>query len=140
MAQPHHSARTKARKRALDILFEAELRDRDPLTTLAEHTASGEPPVREFTSELVSGVNEHLADIDARISASLDSSWTIDRMPRVDRNLARIAIYEIEYTDISPEVAINEAVNLVGELSTDESPGFLNGMLAVALANSTQRK
>lgn len=140
MARPHHSARTKARKRALDILFEAELRGRDRLQTLAEHTANAEPPVRDFTAELVSGVNEHLASIDHRIESSLDGSWTIERMPAVDRNLARIAIFEIDHTDISPEAAISEAVQLSGELSTDESPGFLNGMLAVALATSNQRK
>lgn len=138
MATPHHSARTKARKRALDILFESELRDRNALDTLEERTADAEPPVRAFTTELVTGVYEHLRDIDDRIRDSLDASWTLDRMPRVDRNLARIAIYEIDYTDTPPEAAIGEAITLSGELSTDESPGFLNGMLAVALAASTK--
>ena len=138
MATPHHSTRTKARKRALDILFESELRGRDALTTLAERTAEATPPVRDFTAELVAGVHDHLAAIDERIASSLAGSWTLARMPRVDRNLARIAIYEIDYTDIPPEAAIGEAVTLSAELSTDESPGFLNGMRAVALA-STQR-
>lgn len=134
----HHGARTKARKRALDILFEAELRDRDALDTLAERTADAEPPVRVFTTDLVTGVHAHQAEIDMRIRACLDAGWTLERMPRVDRNLARLAIYEIDYTETPPEVAIGEAIALSGELSTDESPSFLNGMLAVALAQSTK--
>lgn len=138
MATTHHGARTKARKRALDILFESELRARDALETLAERTRDGEPPVREFTTELVEGVWAHRMEIDARIAACLDTGWTLERMPRVDRNLARIAIFEMEYTNTAPEVVIGEAVVLAGELSTDESSGFLNGMLAVALAQLTK--
>lgn len=136
----HHSARTKARKRALDLLFESELRERDALETLAERVSEGEPPVRDFTAELVTGVHEHLAAIDARITASLGAGWTLERMPRVDRNLARIAIFEMDYTDTPPQAAISEAVSLSGELSTDESPGFLNGMLAVAMAALNERR
>ncbi|MDO4784430.1 MAG: transcription antitermination factor NusB [Propionibacteriaceae bacterium] len=138
MTTLRHGTRTKARKRALDILFEAELRGRDALETLDDHIAAGHPPVREFTRVLVSGVNEHREAIDARISASLDAAWTLDRMPRVDRNLARIAVYEIDYTEVAPEVAIGEAVALSAELSTDESPGFLNGMLAVVLTSAAK--
>ncbi|MDO4717247.1 MAG: transcription antitermination factor NusB [Propionibacteriaceae bacterium] len=138
MTAPRHGTRTKARKRALDILFEAELRGRDALDTLADHIVAGHPPVREFTSDLVKGVHEHREAIDARIAASLSAAWTLDRMPRVDRNLARIAVYEIDYTDVAPEVAIGEAVALSAELSTDESPGFLNGMLAVVLTGTAK--
>jgi transcription antitermination protein NusB len=123
------SSRSKARKRALDILFEAELRDRDPVATLEERIAAAKPPVREYTAELVRGVTAHAAAIDARISACLASGWTLPRMPRVDRNALRIAVYEIDYGEVPDAVAIAEAVQLVSELSTEESPAFVNGVL-----------
>ena len=123
------SARTKARKRALDILFEADLRQADPLAVLAAHVELNEPPVRPFTSELVEGVVMHLASIDQLIAESLAAGWTLERMPRVDRNLARLATYEIAHTEVSREVAVAESVALAQELSTDESATFLNGVL-----------
>lgn len=123
------SARTKARKRALDVLFEADLRQAEPLTILQAHTDLAEPPVREFTTELVEGVVAHQAAIDDAITTGLAAGWTLDRMPRVDRNLARIAGFEILHTDIAPNVAVAECVALAEELSTDESPSFLNGLL-----------
>ena len=123
------SARTKARKRALDILFEADLRQAAPLDILAAHVEVNEPPVRPFTSELVEGVVAHLAAIDLLIGESLAAGWTLDRMPRVDRNLARIAVYEIVHTEVSPQVAVAESVALAQELSTDDSATFLNGVL-----------
>jgi transcription antitermination protein NusB len=125
----HSSTRSKARKRALDILFEAELRDTDPVTTLEERAADANPPVREYTAELVRGVAAHTAEIDARISACLASGWTLPRMPRVDRNALRIAVYEIDYGQVPDAVAVAEAVQLVSELSTGESPAFVNGVL-----------
>jgi transcription antitermination protein NusB len=125
----HGSTRSKARKRALDILFEAELRDTDPVATLEERAADANPPVREYTAELVRGVAAHTAEIDARISACLASGWTLPRMPRVDRNALRIAVYEIDYGQVPDAVAVAEAVQLVSELSTDESPAFVNGVL-----------
>ena len=125
----HGSTRSKARKRALDILFEAELRDTDPVATLEERAADANPPVREYTAELVRGVAAHAAEIDARISACLASGWTLPRMPRVDRNALRIAVYEIDYGQVPDAVAVAEAVQLVSELSTDESPAFVNGVL-----------
>jgi transcription antitermination protein NusB len=125
----HGSTRSKARKRALDILFEAELRDTDPVATLEERAADANPPVREYTVELVRGVAAHTAEIDARISACLASGWTLPRMPRVDRNALRIAVYEIDYGQVPDAVAVAEAVQLVSELSTDESPAFVNGVL-----------
>ena len=123
------SSRSKARKRALDILFESELRDVDPIATLEERTAAGDPPVREYTAELVRGVASHASDIDERISASLAPGWTLPRIPRVDRNALRIAVYEIDYGAMPDAVAISEAVQLVSDLSTDESPAFVNGVL-----------
>jgi N utilization substance protein B len=125
----HSSTRSKARKRALDILFEAELRDTNPVATLEERAADANPPVREYTAELVRGVAAHTAEIDARISACLASGWTLPRMPRVDRNALRIAVFEIDYGQVPDAVAVAEAVHLVSELSTDESPAFVNGVL-----------
>lgn len=128
-----HGTRSKARKRALDILFEADLRGEDPLARLAAHVAQAEPPVRAFTSDLVEGVCAELPEIDQVIVASLTGGWTIDRMPRVDRNLARIAVFEMWFSDLAPEIAVSEAVNLGATLSTDDSPDFLNGLLGQAL-------
>jgi transcription antitermination protein NusB len=130
------ATRSKARKRALDILFEAELRDTDPIATLEERIAAAKPPVREYTAELVRGVIAHAAEIDARISSCLAPGWTLPRMPRVDRNALRIAVYEIDYGEIPDAVAVAEAVHLAAELSTEESPAFVNGVLR-AVTTST---
>lgn len=123
-------SRTKARKRALDILFESDLRNTDPLTTLRERAAQADPEIRPFSIELVEGVVAHQKEIDKAIAQALPRDWALSRMVRVDRNLARIAVYEIKFTDTAAEVAIAEAVKLSGELSTDDSPAFLNGVLS----------
>ena len=128
------SARSKARKRALDILFETELRGTDALATLAERTTDADPPVRAYTSTLVEGVQAHRAEIDARISAALAVGWTLPRTPRVDRSALRIAVFELDYLDVPPAVVVSEAVHLVEELSTDESPAFVNGVLGGVIA------
>ena len=125
----HRSTRSKARKRALDILFEAELRGTDPLTTLRDRSDAADPPVREFTADLVRGVVDHELAIDQRIAECLSSEWTLERMPRVDRVAARIAVFELDHTTIAAEVAVSEAVALAQDLSTDDSPAFLNGLL-----------
>jgi N utilization substance protein B len=130
------SSRTKARKRALDILFEAELRDTDAIATLEDRIAAGTPPVREYTVELVRGVVDHAAEIDERIKACLASGWTLPRMPRVDRNALRIAVYEIDYGEVPDAVAVAEAVQLASDLSTDESPAFVNGVLRAITAST----
>jgi transcription antitermination protein NusB len=127
-------ARSKARKRALDILFEAELRGCDPLQTLAERSADDGPPVREYSATLVRGVVQHAAEIDSRISAAVVRGWSLPRMPRVDRTALRIAVFEIDYLNVPDAVAVAEAVALVGELSTDESPAFVNGVLGTVIA------
>lgn len=129
------STRSKARKRALDVLFEAELRDRDPLETLAERTADADPPIRDYTKTLVEGVAAHAAEIDARIAAALARGWSLARLPRVDRNALRIAVYELEHLHLPAAVAISEAVNLAAELSTDESPAFVHGVLGTIVAD-----
>ncbi|MEZ0071866.1 transcription antitermination factor NusB [Planotetraspora sp. GP83] len=124
------SARGKARRRALDILFEAEARDENPLSVLAERVERAEPPVNEYTSALVEGVARHLDRIDELISTYAEG-WTLERMPAVDRNILRGGTYEMLWSDEVPEgVVISEWVHLAAELSTDESPQFVNGLLA----------
>lgn len=124
------SARGKARKRALDVLYEADLRGTDAVTTLAERLAQSDPPVPEYAVELVEGVTAHRAELDAMISTSSED-WSIERMPPVDRNLLRIGGFELLHNDEVPDaVAINEAVELAARLSTDESATFVNGVLA----------
>jgi N utilization substance protein B len=125
--------RTKARKRALDILFEADLREEDVLETLHERVSDAEPPVRDFTAQIVAGVARDGVLVDDIIASSLGDGWTVSRMARVDRNLARIAVWELWFTDVPSAIAIDEAVGLAGELSTDSSPGFLNGLLGKAV-------
>ncbi len=101
----HSSTQTKARKRAVDILFEADLRDTDVLATLAERSADAEPPVRDFTAGLVQGVNAHQELIDARIVRALADGWSLQRLPRVDRTIMRIAVFEIDHTPVPDAVA-----------------------------------
>ena len=123
------SARGKARKRALDVLFEAEQRDRDVLATLAERVAAGDPPVGEYSVRLVEGVTANRARIDDLL-ATYAIGWTLERMPAVDRNVLRLGVYELLWADDVPDaVAVSEAVELVRDLSTDESPAFVNGLL-----------
>ena len=123
-------ARTKARKRALDILFESEQRGLASGATLSERRETNEPPVGDYTVTLVEGVSEHAADIDQIIS-TYSSGWAIERMPAVDRNILRIGVFELRYVDSVPTaVALSEAVSLARELSTDDSPAFVNGVLA----------
>jgi N utilization substance protein B len=122
-------ARGKARKRALDVLYEADLRGVDPITTVADRLAQADPPVPQYTVELIEGVTGRRARIDELI-ATYSEGWTLDRMPPVDRNVLRIAIYELLWCDSVPDaVAISEAVELAKDLSTDESPRFVNGLL-----------
>jgi N utilization substance protein B len=124
------SARSKARKRALDVLFEAELRGLPVLELLAERITLGSPPVPAYAADLVRGVAVHTAQIDELISSHAEG-WTMDRMPAVDRNVLRIGVYELLWApDVPDGVAISEAVLLVGDLSTDASPAFVNGLLA----------
>ena len=123
------SARAKARKRALDILFEAEVRGTDVLETLAARAADADPPLRDYTRTLVEGVADHREAIDARISAALAKGWTLPRTPRVDRSALRIAVLEIDHLSVPDAVAVSEAVRLVADLSTDESPAFVGGVL-----------
>ena len=124
------SARTKYRKRALDILFESELQGLQVGGTLADRLEANDPPVHPYTVQLVEGVAANAERIDGLI-AEHAKGWTLDRMPVIDRNLLRIATYEItEVDDVPAAVAIAEAVELARDLSTDESAGFINGVLS----------
>ena len=127
------AARSKARKRAVDLLYEADLRGTDPLATLAERVALGEPPVNSYTAELVEGVVAHRERID-ELLGSYAEGWTVERMPGVDRAVLRLGVFELLWRPEVPDaVAIDEAVELAKTLSTDESPRFVNGVLARVL-------
>jgi transcription antitermination protein NusB len=124
------AARSKARKRALDILFESELRGLPTLELLSERQSLGDVPVQPYAAELVRGVASHSERIDELISWNL-VDWTLERMPAVDRNILRIGVYELLWAaDVPDAVAISEAVALAQDLSTDNSPSFVNGVLA----------
>jgi len=126
------TARRKARKRALDVLYEADIRARPIPEVLAAAIDRIEPPRPGhlgYAVALAEGVAAHLDRIDELIS-SYAEGWTLDRMPIVDRNLARIAVFELLYIDeLDDLVAISEAVELAGQLSTEDSPRFLGGLL-----------
>ena len=123
------SARSKARKRALDVLFESEQRRVDPLETLAGRVAAADPPVAEFTVELVEGVVRHRERIDELLT-TYSQGWSLDRMPAVDRVVLRLGTFELLWRDDVPDaVVIDQAVELARSLSTDDSPAFVNGLL-----------
>jgi N utilization substance protein B len=128
------TARSKARKRALDVLFEADLRGRDALATLEEWSQRSDPPVPAYAADLVRGVADHAEQIDGLIAAYA-GDWPLERMPSVDRAVLRLACYELLWCDDVPDpVVIDEAVELAKSLSTDDSPAFVNGILAKVLA------
>ena len=127
------SARSKARKAALDLLFEADIRGTNAVQTLALRDVVEEGPdarpIREYTRQLVIGVGENYRKIDELIT-TYAQGWDMDRLPAVDRNILRIGIYEILWTDsIRDGVASDEALVLAKELSTDNSAGFIHGVL-----------
>jgi N utilization substance protein B len=123
------SARSKARKRALDVLFESEQRGADTLETLAGRLAAADPPVGEFTVELVEGVVGNRPRID-ELLATYSQGWSLDRMPAVDRAILRLGTFELLWRDDVPDaVVIDQAVELARSLSTDDSPAFVNGLL-----------
>jgi N utilization substance protein B len=128
------AARSKARKRALDVLFEAELRGLPVLELLAERMSLGDRPPPEYAAQIVRGVAAHRAEIDKLIAGN-SVGWTLERMPAVDRNVLRIGVWELRWAeDVPSGVAISEAVGLVQDLSTDGSPAFVNGLLAKVAA------
>jgi len=132
------AARTKARKRALDLVYAAEIRGRSAADWLDEQIAAAEGPTNDYTTTLVRGVDAHRERIDGLIS-SYSRDWSLERMPAVDRNALRLGIFEVLYVDDVPDaVAVSEAVNLVRDLSTDESPSFVNGVLGSIVRDKAQ--
>lgn len=131
-------ARRKARKRALDQLYASDLRRENAAEALDRAIEDGEGPTRDYTSTLIRGVVEHQNRIDSLL-ADYAQGWTLDRMPAVDRNVLRLGAYELLYeADVPGPVAVTEAVALVKELSTDDSPAFVNGVLGALLRDRDQ--
>jgi N utilization substance protein B len=128
------AARTKARKRAVDVLYESDLRGSDAVSVVAERVAMADPPVSDYTVELIEGVTSHRRRIDAILS-EYSEGWTIARMPDVDRAILRVGVYELLWSAVPDAVAIDEAVELAKSLSTDESPRFINGLLGRVVRN-----
>ena len=127
---PRGGPRHAARKRALDILYEADLKDRPLAEVLAAHLRADDLP--EFAVALVRGVHRHREQIDGLIETH-SRGWKLSRMPIVDRNLLRVGLFELLHsTDVPTAVAIDEAVELAKELSTEDSGRFVNGLLARA--------
>jgi transcription antitermination protein NusB len=135
--------RHQARKRAVDLLFEAEARN----ITAAEvadgrnalsHSQADMTPLNPYTVTVARGVTDHGAHVDELISAHLQG-WTLDRLPAVDRAILRVAVWELLHAEDVPEpVAVDEAVELAKELSTDDSPGFVNGVLGQVMLVTPQ--
>ena len=133
------STRSKARKQALDILFEADLMGTDTLEVLAARPGVFTNPVRPFAADLVRGVAASQAGLDSVLTDCLSEGWTLDRMPRVDRVLARLATFEILHTDTPDPAVISEAIELSEEFSTDDSAPFLNGLLNAVVDHGPAR-
>jgi len=135
--------RHQARKRAVDLLFEAEARGLSPVEIVEVRTALTEAKqdvaaLNPYTETVARGVGEHSAHIDDLISSHLQG-WTLDRLPAVDRAILRVAVWELLYAEDVPEpVAVDEAVQLAKELSTDESPSFINGVLGQVMLVAPQ--
>ena len=128
------AARSKARKRAVDILYEADLRGRDRIELLRERVAdTTTPPVNDHAVRLVEGVAEHAARIDELIDRHA-SGWSLERLPDVGRAILRMAVFELLWVEDVPDaVVIDEAVELARSLSTDDSPAYVNGVLGAVL-------
>ncbi|CAN2200270.1 NusB Transcription termination factor [Candidatus Nanopelagicaceae bacterium] len=127
------SARSKARKQALDLLYEADIRGSSALELLQSRDVIEDGPdarpIREFTKDLISGISTNSRKIDELIT-TYAQGWDMDRLPAVDRNILRLAIYEIVWSaDLADGIAIDEALTLAKELSTDESAGYIHGVL-----------
>jgi len=134
------AARSKARKRAVDVLYESDARGVSPTTTLAERLALADPPVNEYTVELIEGLDANRERVD-EILTGYAEGWTIERMPGVDRAVLRLGVYELLWRPDVPEaVVIDEAVELAKTLSTDESPRFVNGVLGRVLRDRAELK
>ncbi|MGE2834414.1 transcription antitermination factor NusB [Mycobacterium sp. SMC-4] len=137
-----HRGRHAARKRAVDLLFEAEARGITPAAVAEGRTELADKgdvkALNPYTVTVARGVTEHSAHVDDLISAHLQG-WTLDRLPAVDRAILRVAVWELLHAEDVPEpVAVDEAVELAKELSTDDSPGFVNGVLGQVMLVTPQ--
>lgn len=132
------TARSKARKRAVDVLYESDVRGVPSTATLAERVTLADPPLNPYTVELVEGVAANRARVDEIVSGYAEG-WTLERMPGVDRAVLRLGVYELLWRpDVPHAVVIDEAVELAKALSTDDSPRFVNGVLARVLRDRAQ--
>lgn len=131
-------ARSRARKKALDILYAAELRGENAADALQRLVDAGEGPSNPYAGFLVGGVVDHQQRIDELLTR-YSQGWALNRMPAVDRTALRIGVFELLWADDVPDaVAVDEAVTLVRELSTDDSPAFVNGVLGAMLREKDQ--
>ena len=122
------SARRKARKRALDFLYESDIRESNALDLITSRPVT-EISQSAYVSELVTGVLEHRAKIDELITTYAEG-WDMDRMPAIDRNILRIALYEILWNEgVEDQIVVSEAVDIASEISTDDSAKYINGVL-----------
>ena len=131
-----HGSRYKARRRAVDILFEAEFRDIDPVEiveeriSLAKDSANQVKPVPEYTQQIVPGVATNLDALDEAIALHLSSDWQLERLPAVDRAVLRVAVWELKFNDdVPPQVAVVEGVELASEYSHDKAPSYIHAVL-----------
>jgi N utilization substance protein B len=127
------SARTKARKQSLDLLYEADIRGTLALDILQSRDIEEEGPdarpIREYTKEIITGIAEHKRKIDELI-ATYAQGWDMDRLPAVDRNILRLAIFELLWgKELTDSIIIDEALTLAKDLSTDDSAGYIHGVL-----------
>lgn len=126
-------ARSKSRKRALDVLYAADMRDETPRHVLDRMVEEAVGPFNPYVETLVEGVTAHLEAVDL-ILRRYSESWSLERMPVVDRNVLRLGVVEILFSEEIPDaVAVSEALALVSSLSTDESPAFVNGVLGAIM-------
>lgn len=127
------STRSKARKAALDLLYESDIRKTSPQTLLTKRVTELEYVIRDFTKDLIDGVESHRRKIDELIT-TYSQGWDMDRMPVIDRNILRLGIYELLWSESVPtSVAISEALELAQTLSTDDSSKYINGVLSKVL-------
>jgi transcription antitermination protein NusB len=123
------SARHKARKRALDLLYEAEIKGLPLSEIWQQRVDSAELPTNEYTEKIILGLVLNQSEVDAKIS-EVSTGWRLERMSPVDRSILRIGVFEILFqTEIDAAVAINESILLAQEISSDEAPAFINGVL-----------
>lgn len=131
-------ARRKSRMRAVEVMYEAELRGVSVADVIERRLAQTEPPINEFTERLAAAIDERRSRIDELLS-EYAIGWTLERMPVVDRNILRMGAYELLWADDIPDgVAIAESVAVAKELSADESPAFINGLLSRLMENKTK--